>query len=132
MHEVIRPQNIGEVFSRVPCSRVQLLCSHLMVCQKAAKSYKKAAKQFERLHSVSAARCSFTFTAGRLPNHCISAAKELYSYFAALFRRCTALVVSYGLVRSTSGRRSNCIVSGSLFVSLFLLNEPLVLFTYFV
>ena len=43
------------------------------------------------------------------------------------------ILISLGwLVRSTSGRRSNCIVSGSLFVSLFLLNEPLVLFTDFV
>ena len=48
------------------------------------------------LHSVSAARCNLTLAAKRLSKRCKSAANTLFSHFAALFRRCTALLVSYG------------------------------------
>ena len=72
-------------------------------------SYRRAAEQlqntatcFKELHSVSAARCNLTFAAKRLPRHCKSAANSLFSHFAALLRRCTALLVLYGLDRVKS------------------------------
>ena len=62
----------------------------------AAKQLHFDVKRFERLQSVFAARCSRTSAVGKLPNRCISAVYPLYSYSAALLRRCTALLVSYG------------------------------------
>ena len=66
-------------------------------------SYRRAAKQlqntatcFKGLHSVSAACCNLTLAAKRLPRRCKSAANPLFSHFAALLWRCTALLVSYG------------------------------------
>ena len=64
--------------------------------RRAAEQLQNTATHFKGLHSVSAARCNLTLAAKRLPRRYKSAANPLFSHFAALLRRCTALLVSYG------------------------------------
>ena len=70
----------------------QLLDSY----SRAAEQLQNTATHFKGLHSVSAARCNLTLAAKRLPRCYKSAANPLFSHFAALLRRCTAVLVSYG------------------------------------
>ena len=83
---------------------IYVLCAAAFGFEQLLDSYRRAAEQlqntatrFKELHSVSAARCNLIFAAKRLPRRCISAANSLFSHFAALLWRCTALLVLYGL-----------------------------------
>lgn len=92
------------LYGGFPSPAIYILCAAAFGrLEQLLDSYRRAAEQLQNtatrlkgLHSVSAARCNLTLAAKRLPRRCRSAANPLFSHFAALLRRCTALLVSYG------------------------------------